>query len=145
MPGLEPGGCKTPDGSGLQYHLLHATDALPFSHTADQRSRWPRSPQRSPSAATMNQDACVCPCRQARAARQEARQGSVLLLDGQSFAHFYPFQPRNRLWRWQLNAMLPEAVLTLPRKRELMLMNARRAEEGDPSPSPGLAGGTVPC
>lgn len=34
------------------------------------------------------------------------------------------------------HATLPEAVLTLPRRRELMLVNAHRAEGGDPSPSP---------
>ena len=119
-------------GSGLQHRLLHAADPLPFSHAAGRHSRRLPSPQPSPSAVTADQDASACPCRPTRAARQEVQQGPVLLLGGQSFTHFYLFQPRHRPWRWQLTAhsVLPEAVLTLQRKRELTLISARRAREG---------------
>lgn len=54
-----------------------------------------------------------------------------------------PFPTKKQAVEVAAHAMLPEAVLTLPRKRELMLINARRAEGGDPSPSPRLAGGRV--
>lgn len=124
MPGLELGGCETPSGPEPQHHPLDGSASLPYSCTGDGHCPRPHhhsDPALLCSVGTGNWGPWGCPYRQSRAARQEVTQGPVLLLDGQSFIHFDPLQPRNTPWRWQL-AVLPNAVPILPRKRKLILM-----------------------
>lgn len=122
MPGLEPSGCETPvvQTPRITHFMLQ-----PCCPTAALQTGTALGPDHRSDPALLCGDWELghlgMPIQAIQGSKAGSEQGPLLLLDGQSFIHFDPLQPRNRLWRWQL-AVLPDAVPTLLRKRISILM-----------------------